>query len=95
MDTLTTSREDSPLYCITSENKIINHKWVTNKGHFLVKLFFPSTLFNRRTIGHSDDVNYDIIINNSIVLTQLQSTISFSLALDACVYPPCERKEEN
>lgn len=39
MDTLTTSREDSPLYCITSENKIINHKWVENKGDFWLNYF--------------------------------------------------------
>lgn len=41
MNTLTTSREDSPLCCITSENKIIYHKLVENKGDFLVQLFFP------------------------------------------------------
>lgn len=34
MDTLTTSREDSPLHCIIPEKKNINHKWVENKGNF-------------------------------------------------------------
>lgn len=75
-DTLTTSREDSTLYCIHSEKKIINHKLVENEGDFLVQLSFPCTLFKWRNIGHSDDVSYDIIINNVIVLTHLQSTIA-------------------
>lgn len=44
MDTLTTSRENPPLYSITSEKKIRNHNLVVNKGDFLVQLFFPHTL---------------------------------------------------
>lgn len=95
MDALTTSREDSTLYCINSQKKIINHKLVENEGDFLVQLSFPCTLLKWRTTGHSDDVNYHIIINDVIVLTRLQSTTSFSLPLDACVWPQCERKKEN
>lgn len=45
MDTFTTAREDSPLYCITSEKEIINHNLVENKGVFLGELLFPCTLF--------------------------------------------------
>lgn len=36
MDTLTTSRDDSTLYCITSEKKLINHKLVEMEGGFCV-----------------------------------------------------------
>lgn len=41
MDALTTSREDSTLYCINSQKKIINHKLVENEGDFFGSIIFP------------------------------------------------------